>query len=137
MVLVETILSELSDCLFPQIFVIKLIIFVDFWRNQLSKTSKESTVWPRGICVAEWYIFWQDYELVLFFKTAPLFIVGRSVREGKVMNWLKLAKNWNYSTKIWKSDKIYLFLKSSSHFMLLCKKRLTASCLFKKWILIF
>ena len=46
-----------SLIVFPsELFVILLFIFGCFWRNQLSKTSDESTVWVGTLCSAAGYI---------------------------------------------------------------------------------
>ena len=51
-VLFETNLFQIFSCDFSQNFVILLTIFDWSWRNHLSKTCDESTVWVEFLCSA-------------------------------------------------------------------------------------
>ena len=54
-------------------------------------------------CVVQQDTFYphQDYERVILYKNLVfIFIVGRSLREGKVTPYLQMAQKWNLSTKI-------------------------------------
>ena len=110
-----------------QLFVILLIIFGCFWRIHLSKTCDKSTVWVGILRSAAGYILpsprlWTSF----FYKNLRLFIIGRSLRDGKITAYLQLAQKWNLSANIWQNLLFYL-----RHFMMLCKKRLKTSSLFK------
>ena len=84
-----------------QLFVVLLIIIGCFRKNHISKTCDNSTVWV-GICVVQQDAFYrhQDYEKVTFYKKPRVYIIGRSLRDGKVTTFLQLAHKWNSSTKI-------------------------------------
>ena len=45
----------------------------------------------------------QDYEQVNFYKKSRLFIIGGSLRDGKVTICLQLSQKWRVSTKTWQN----------------------------------
>ena len=49
----------------------------------------------------------QDFEQVNFYEKSSLYIIGWSLRNWKIAVFLRLAKNWNISTKIWKKLLFY------------------------------
>ena len=53
-------------------------------------------------CVVQQDIFYryQDYEQVHFYKNSRLYIIGRSLCDGKVKTYIQLAQKWNLSTTI-------------------------------------
>ena len=51
----------------------------------------------------EFSVVQQDYEQVKFYKNSRLYILGRSLRDGKVTNYVQLAHKGNPLTKICQS----------------------------------
>ena len=49
----------------------------------------------------------RDYEQVNFYKKSRLFIIGRSLQNGKVTTYLQLAQNCNLLMKNWKIHFFY------------------------------
>ena len=52
----------------------------------------------------------KNCEQINFYKKSSLYIIGRSLRDGKVTTYLQLAQKWNLSTKNWPN-----LLCSSTH----------------------
>ena len=53
------------------------------------------------------FYFHQDYEQVNFNKKSSLYSIGWPLRTWKIAPFLKLAKNWNISTRVWQSLLFY------------------------------
>ena len=55
-----------------------------------------------NFCVVQQDTFYhhQDYDQVNFYQKWRLYIIGWSVRDGKIAIYLHLFNNWNLSTKI-------------------------------------
>ena len=113
-----------------QLFVVLLIIFSCFWKIHISKTCDENIVWV-GICVVQQDAFYrhQDYEKVTSYKKNRAFIslVGPS-ETGKLQLFYNWFTNGTFQPKF---EKFTFCTNILRHFMMLCKKRLKISSLFK------
>ena len=87
-------------------------------------------------CVVQQDTFYphKDHEQVNFYRKPRLYIIGRSLRDGKVTIYLQLAQTWNFSTKTWPkftflstvSDTLWCYAKRN------WKSRVCSKCKF--WI---
>ena len=121
--------SRYSIGFLSQLLAILLIIFGCFWRIHLSITCDESTVRAGILRSASGYIF--TLTKIMNYKIStknrvfiPLVDLSESVKSRLVYNWLK---NGTFQPNF---DKISL-INTPSHLMVLCKKRLKVSRLFK------
>ena len=121
--------SRYSIGFLSQLLAILLIIFGCFWRIHLSKTCDESTVRTGILRSAARYIFTLTNIMNNIISTEnrvfiSLVELSESVKSQLVYNWLK---NGTFQPKF---DKIFL-INTPSHLLVLCKKRLKVSRLFK------
>ena len=104
-----TNLFQINNCvLLSQGFVILMIIFGCFWRIHPSKTSDESTVrWEFCVGQRDTIFLHQDYKRVDLYKILRLFILGRSLRDGKTTFFSQMAQKRYLLIKVWENLLFY------------------------------
>ena len=92
-----TNLFQMFNCVFVPTFCDFFLLFLVAFGDFIFQKLETYPLFGWEFCVVRQDTFYphKDYERVRFYKKLRLFIIGRTLRDGKVTTYSQLAQNWN------------------------------------------